>query len=81
MASSGGSTEPATDATLWREGSAVPRLALSVSEACESLGVSWDTWRRYIQPDVKLVRLGRRKLIPTTELQAWLDRHSERVLL
>jgi hypothetical protein len=56
-------------------------LALSVGEACEALGVSWDTWRRHIEPDVKLVRLGRRKLVPSTEPQAWLDRHAERLLL
>lgn len=68
------------DAKLPADGRAVPRLALSVSEACEALGVSWDTWRQHIEPDVKLVRLGRRKLIPTTELEAWLDRHAETVL-
>jgi excisionase family DNA binding protein len=54
-------------------------LALSVEQACEALGVSWDTWRVHIEPDVRLVRLGRRKLIPVSELQAWLDRHAESV--
>jgi len=63
-----------------RGSSAVPRLALSVSEACEALGVSWDTWRQHIEPEIKLVRLGRRKLIPTSELQVWLDRNAEKVL-
>jgi hypothetical protein len=77
MAPSKASTEPTTDAKPWRGGPAVPRLALSVSEACEALGVSWDTWRQQIEPDVKLAR---RKLVPITELQAWLDRHAERVL-
>jgi excisionase family DNA binding protein len=52
---------------------------LSVEQACEALGVSWDTWRAHIEPDVRLVRLGRRKLIPVSELQAWLDRHAESV--
>ncbi len=56
-----------------------PTLALSVEQACEALGVSWDTWRAHIEPDVRLVRLGRRKLIPVSELQAWLDRHAESV--
>jgi excisionase family DNA binding protein len=56
-----------------------PALALSVEQACEALGVSWDTWRAHIEPDVPLVRLGRRKLIPVSELQAWLDRHAESV--
>jgi excisionase family DNA binding protein len=54
-----------------------PALALSVEQACEALGVSWDTWRAHIEPDVRLVRLGRRKLIPVSELQSWLDRHAE----
>jgi excisionase family DNA binding protein len=58
----------------------VPALALSVERACEALGVSWDTWREHVEPDVKLVRVGRRKLIPTSELQAWLERHAERVM-
>ncbi len=53
-----------------------PTLALSVEQACEALGVSWDTWRAHIEPDVRLVR---RKLIPVSELQAWLDRHAESV--
>ena len=56
-----------------------PALALSVEQACEALGVSWDTWRAHIEPDVRLVGLGRRKLIPVNELQAWLDRHAESV--
>jgi hypothetical protein len=56
-----------------------PALALSVEQACQALGVSWDTWRARIEPDVKLVRLGRRKLIAVTELQRWLDEHGERV--
>lgn len=41
--------------------------------------MSWDTWRAHIEPDMRLVRLGRRKLIPVSELQAWLDRHAEGV--
>jgi excisionase family DNA binding protein len=60
-------------------GRSAPTLALSVEQACEALGVSWDTWRAHIESDVRLVRLGRRKLIPVSELQAWLDRHAESV--
>lgn len=58
----------------------VPRLALNVREACQSLGVSWDTWKLHVEPEVKLVRLGARKLVPVTELQRWLDAHAERTL-
>jgi excisionase family DNA binding protein len=70
---------PRTAVTLAARKRSAPALALSVEQACEALGVSWDTWRAHIEPDVRLVRLGRRKLIPVSELQAWLDRHAESV--
>jgi excisionase family DNA binding protein len=50
----------------------VPRLALSVEEAAASLGVSWDTFHERIEPEIRLVHLGRRKLVPVSELQRWL---------
>lgn len=53
-----------------------PALALSVEQACAALGVSWDTWKAHIEPDVRIVRLGRRKLVPVNELQKWLDTHA-----
>jgi hypothetical protein len=59
--------------------SRVPRLALSISEACEAIGVSWDFWRQHVESDVSIVRLGRRKLVPVSELQRWLTEHAETV--
>lgn len=56
-----------------------PVLALSVEQACAALGVSWDTWREHIEPDVRLVRIGRRKIVPVSAIQAWLDAHAEAV--
>jgi excisionase family DNA binding protein len=70
---------PHTAVTLAARKRSAPALALSVEQACEALGVSWDTWRAHIESDVRLVRVGRRKLIPVSELQAWLDRHAESV--
>lgn len=70
---------PRTAVTLADRKRSAAALALSVEQACEALGVSWDTWRAHIEPDVRLVRVGRRKLIPVSELQAWLDRHAESV--
>ena len=56
-----------------------PALALSVERACAALGVSWDTWKAHIEPDVRIVRIGRRKLVPVSEIQRWLDAHAEAV--
>jgi excisionase family DNA binding protein len=61
------------------DGGEMPRLALNVREACEALGVSWDTWQRHIADDVKIVRLGRRKLIAVAELERWLAANGERI--
>jgi hypothetical protein len=58
----------------------VPRLALSVEEACAALGVGWDFWAEHIAPDVRLVRRGRRKLVPVAELQRWLEESAEATL-
>lgn len=58
----------------------VPRLALSIGEACEALGVSWDFWRVHVEPEVRVVRRGRRKMVPVVELERWLADNAERVL-
>jgi excisionase family DNA binding protein len=57
-----------------------PALALTIDQAADSLGVSWDTWHEHIEHEVKIVRIGRRKLVPVRELERWLDEHAERVL-
>lgn len=58
----------------------VPRLALSVGEACQALGISWDLWHHHVEHEVRVIRLGRRKLIAVAELERWLEEHGERVL-
>lgn len=49
-----------------------PTLALSVEQR---------RTRRFmhIEPDLRVVRIGRRKLIAVSELQRWLDEHAEAV--
>jgi excisionase family DNA binding protein len=57
----------------------VPRLALTVSEAAEALGVS-DFLREHIAPELRWVRRGRRNLVSMRELEAWLEREAKRTL-
>ena len=57
----------------------VPRVALSIQEACAALGCSWDFWREHVEPEVRIVRRGRRRLVPVTELTRWLEAHAEAV--
>lgn len=53
------------------------RLALSVAEACEALGVSWGFFHDHVTPDLKIVRKGRRKLVSVRELERWLEKNGE----
>lgn len=53
------------------------RLALSKDEAAEALGVSPDFFERYVVPEIRSVRRGRRRLFPMHELIGWLWRAAE----
>lgn len=59
---------------------AVPRLALTRTEAAASLGMSVDSFERYVQPELRLVRRGSLRVVAVAELQQWLDRNAEWVL-
>jgi hypothetical protein len=52
------------------------RLALTRSEAAAAIGVSLDSFERYVQPELRLVRRGRLRLVPIRELERWLDREA-----
>jgi hypothetical protein len=59
---------------------AVPRVALSREEAAASLGISIDSFERHVQPDVRLIRRGRLRLIPLCELERWAAEQAEPTL-
>lgn len=58
----------------------VPRLALSPEEAAEALGMSRSHFYEHVWGDLRVVYVGRRRLVPVNELEAWLDREAMRVL-
>src|SRR4051812_42923967 len=58
----------------------LPRLALTKREAAEALGMSIDSFERYVQPDLRVVRRGRMRLIPVRELQRWVDENASKTL-
>jgi hypothetical protein len=58
----------------------IPRLALTREEAATAIGMSLDSFERHVQPTLRLVRLGRMRLVPIGELERWLEEHSERVV-
>ncbi len=61
--------------TLKRDGrtGSTARLALTKAEAAFALGVSVDFFERHVMHELRIVRRGRRRLIPMSELEKWLD--------
>jgi hypothetical protein len=45
-----------------------------------SIGVSVDFFDEHVRPELRVVRRGRRVLVPVRELERWLDREACRVL-
>jgi excisionase family DNA binding protein len=57
-----------------------PRVALSREEAAAALGMSLDSFERWVQPSIRMCRLGRMRLIAVAELERWIDENAERTL-
>jgi excisionase family DNA binding protein len=55
----------------------VPRLALNRSEAAASLGVSITTFDALVAPHVRMVRHGRLRLVPVSELERWIRENAD----
>jgi excisionase family DNA binding protein len=58
----------------------IPRLALSPGEAAAALGVSRDYFDEHVMPELRVVRRGRKRLVPMRELERWLDIEAARAL-
>lgn len=58
----------------------VPRVALTREEAAAALGMSLDSFERHVQPELRLIRRGKLRLVPVSELQRWADGAAERAV-
>jgi hypothetical protein len=57
-----------------------PRLALTRQEAAAALGMSIKSFERQVQPELRLVRRGKLRLIPVREIERWLEENSDLTL-
>ncbi|MET0306288.1 MAG: helix-turn-helix domain-containing protein [Solirubrobacterales bacterium] len=55
----------------------IPRFALTPTEAAASIGCGEDFFTAYVRPDLKIVRKGRKVLVPCAELERWLRENAE----
>ena len=57
----------------------IPRIALTPPEAAASIGVGPDFFDAEVAPDLKVIRRGRKRLIPITELERWTYENAHKV--
>jgi len=58
----------------------VPRITLTRTEAAAALGMSLDSFKRHVQPELRLVRRGSIRLVPVAELTRWAIEAAERTI-
>ena len=73
-------TPEALAAALLARASAAPRIALTKAEAAAALGMGIDSFERYVQGEVRVIRRGRLVLVPLAELERWASENAARTL-
>jgi excisionase family DNA binding protein len=53
-----------------------PRLGLTVAEAAQAVGMSESSFKRHVQPELRIVRRGSLRIIPLSEVERWLERNA-----
>src|SRR3954447_25059810 len=52
-------------------GNTIAPLLVSADRAAQALGMSLDSFERYVQPELRLLGSGAEALVPTAELRRW----------
>ena len=55
----------------------VPRIALTPAEAAAAIGVGPDFFDENVAPQLRLIRRGRKRLVPVSELERWVTESAE----
>jgi hypothetical protein len=55
----------------------VPRIALTPAEAAAAIGVGPDFFDENVAPHLRLIRRGRKRLVPVSELERWVAESAE----
>ncbi|HTT93546.1 MAG TPA: hypothetical protein VMF55_02680 [Solirubrobacterales bacterium] len=56
----------------------VPRIALTPPEAAAAIGVGPDFFDANVAPELRLIRRGRKRLVPVAELERWVSESAGR---
>jgi hypothetical protein len=56
------------------------RLALTKREAAAALGMSIDSFERHVQPELRVVRRGKLRLVALSEIERWLRENGAKTI-
>lgn len=56
----------------------IPRIALTPPEAAAAIGVGPDFFNANVAPELRLIRKGRKRLVPVSELERWTAENASR---
>ena len=55
-------------------------IAVTKPQAAAALSISIDSFERYVQPDLRVIRRGRLRLFTVAELERWANENAQRTL-
>jgi hypothetical protein len=58
----------------------IPRIALTPAEAAAAIGVGPDFFDANVAPELRLIRRGRKRLVPVAELERWTAENATHAL-
>jgi len=70
----------AIDARLKHTLPATNRKAVPLDEAARLMGVSRDTFDKHIRPEIRMLEIGSKPMVPLKELDRYIERNASRVV-
>lgn len=55
----------------------IPRIAFTPAEAAAAIGVGPDFFDANVAPQLRLIRRGRKRLVPVRELERWVAENAD----
>lgn len=56
------------------------RIAVRRAEAAAALGISVDSFERYVQPEIRAIRIGTLRVFRIADIEDWAEANASRVL-
>jgi hypothetical protein len=57
----------------------LPQLLLTREDAARACGMSVDSFKRHVEPDLRIVRVSAMRRVPVAELEAWIEQRAARL--